>query len=328
MTRAEALKKFLDNHQEEKEEIRKKFLEGIGEKSDQIIDTIFQAFDDLGEVSENQQKEDCVHFLFGLQRCDLLKNRAIIRLDVMGPAWYMDEDRLTTQLDLTFLFCEYFEWKEKLLLEIRSFMGKVNRYDVEILVQDEIINSNQLIVQFLRFAFRNLEEQECFSRIGKMPYWIIRWGEYRNYSEIVLRVNREEGKEAVWLEQLERSGEDADAMVAEYWYKTDIHEGDCEKKRMYFTTFEECSLSKINFGKAGLMGARFIRCRLEGCNFTEANLRQADFEDCQFEDNVFKGAELFQATFSEQGFPRENFTENQLKEMFLVRMELQNEAED
>ncbi len=318
MTRAEGLERFLKEHGEQKEALRQDMVQQIPEKLEQLAERIFAAFEEIGKKAEQQEKEDCVHFLFGLQRCDLLNNKAVVRLDVMNPAWYMDEDKLTVQLDLTFLFEPYFAWKEKLMLDKRSYMGKVNRYDVENLVQDEIVLGNRLIVNILRFAFRNLEEQECFRQIKKLPYWIIRWGEYKDYSEIVMRMNREERGEGEWLEAIDKYREDKNALTAEYWYKADIHTGNCLKKQMFFTTFEKCRICNIDFSKAEMIGVRFICCRLENCKFIGTNLQQADFEDCEFEGNDFTGAKMFQATFSSNNFPWDAFEESQLEGMYLI----------
>ncbi len=319
MTRAEGWERFLKEHQQQREALREEVMQQISQKLEQLIERIFEAFEEIRKKADQQKKEDCVHFLFGLQRCDLLSNKARVRLDVMNPAWYMDEDKLTVQLDLTFLFESYFAWKERLLLDMRSYMGKVNQYDVENLIQEEIISGNRLIAHPLRFAFRNLEEQKCFRQIKKLPYWIIRWGEYKDYSEIVMRVNREERGEAAWLEAIERYSEDKEVLTAEYWYKVDILTGDCQKKQMFFTTFEECNIRHMDFSKAEMRGVRFIRCSLDNCKFTKANLQQADFEDCEFMDSDFTGANMSQATFSKKNFPWEFFEESQLKEMFLIK---------
>ncbi|MDE6185329.1 MAG: hypothetical protein K2G39_07900, partial [Lachnospiraceae bacterium] len=125
-----------------------------------------------------------------------------VRLDVTNMEWYLDEEPLSVCFDITFLFQEYFDWQDKLLLNMREYMGKVNKYDVGSLVQDEIMVCNQLITHILRFAFRDLEQQEVFKEIGKLPFWIIRWGEYKDYSEIVMQVKREAKGQEVWLERL------------------------------------------------------------------------------------------------------------------------------
>lgn len=318
MTRTEAWEKFQSAHQKEQEQLRQIFWDNLQLKLGDLIQCIFTAFEEIGKQAGEQEKDNCMYFLFSLQRCDLLRRKAIVRLDVTGMEWYLDEKPLSAAFDITFLFQNYFDWQEKLLLDMREYMGKVNKYDVSALVQDEIMVSNQLITHILRFAFRNLEQQEVFKSIKKLPFWIIRWGEYKDNSEIVMQVKRDTRGQETWEDRLKEYEENPNALIADYWYRENLTKGDCREKNMYFIVFEECSLKEIDFSKADLSGARFIRCRIEDCNFTETILHQTDFEDCTFSGNDLGGASLCQATFSEKGFCSEMFDEKQLGDLLIV----------
>lgn len=326
MTRREAWNKFQVSCAEEQEQLRQAFWGRLMERLGELMQCLYTAFDEIGRQAKEKEKADCVYFLYALQRCDLIERRAVVRLDVTNMEWYLDEEPLSVCFDITFLFQEYFEWQDKLLLNMREYMGKVNQYDVGSLVQDEIMVCNQLITHILRFAFRDLEQQEVFKEIGKMPFWVIRWGEYKDYSEIVMQVKREEKGQEAWLERLEQYKENPEALTADYWYRETLALGDCRKKNMYFIAFEECTLKGIDFSRADLTGARFLRCRIEKCRFSGANLSQADFEECSFEEDDFGGANLAQTTFSEEGFQPELFDEKQMDELQIVqKMEAEKE---
>lgn len=327
MTRAQAWEKFQAAHQKEQEQLRQTFWDNLQLRLGELMQCIFTAFEEIGKQEKEQEKDNCMYFLYSLQRCDLLKGKAIVRLDVTGVEWYLDEEPLSTAFDLTFLFQEYFDWQEKLLLDMREYMGKVNKYDVSALVQDEIMVCNQLITHILRFAFRSLEQQEVFQNINKLPFWIIRWGEYKDNSEIVMQVKRDTRDQEVWEDRLKEYEENPGALITDYWYQENLTEGDCHEKNMYFIVFEECSLKGIDFSKADLTGARFIRCRIEDCNFGEAILHQADFESCSFAGNDFRDARLTQATFSAEGFLPELFDEKQLEDLLIVEDMAKTEEE-
>lgn len=326
MTRKEAWEKFQASCTKEQEQLRQAFWGRLMERLGELMQCLYTAFDEIGRQAKEKEKEDCVYFLYALQRCDLIERRAVVRLDVTNMEWYLDEEPLSVCFDITFLFQEYFDWQDKLLLDMREYMGKVNKYDVCSLVQDEIMVCNQLITHILRFAFRDLEQQEVFKEIGKLPFWVIRWGEYKDYSEIVMQVKREAKGQEVWLERLEQYQENPEALTADYWYRETLTSGDCRKKNMYFIVFEECTLKGIDFSRADLTGARFLRCRIEKCRFSSANLSQADFEECIFEEDDFSGANLAQTTFSEEGFQPELFDEKQMDELQIVqKMEAEKE---
>ncbi len=318
MTRAEAWEKFQADHQKRQEELRQVFWDNLQERLGGLMECIYAAFEEIGKQAEEQKKEDCMYFLYSLQRCDLLRGKAVVRLDVSNMEWYLDETPLSASFDITFLFQEHFAWQEELLLDMREYMGKVNKYDVDALVQDEIMLCSQLITHILRFAFRSLEQQEVFSSIKKLPFWVIRWGEYKDYSEIVIQVKRDTRGQEVWEDRLKQYEENPEILTADYWYRENLTKGDCQGKNLFFIVFEECQLKGIDFSRADLSGARFIRCRIEECSFADANLHQADFEDCQFFENEFKNAGLVQATFSEEGFQPELFDEKQLAELLIV----------
>lgn len=318
MTRAEALEKFQADHKRQREELRQAFQNNLQERLDGFMQCIFAAFEEIGKQAEEQQKEDSMYFLYSLLRCDLLAGKAVVRLDVTNMEWYLDEAPMSVSFDITFLFQEYFSWQEELLLDMRTYMGKVNKYDVSALVQDEIMSCNQLVAHILRFAFRSLEQQEAFHRIKKLPFWVIRWGEYKDYSEIVMQVKRDTRGQESWEDRLRQYEENPEVLAADYWYRENLTGSDCQGKNISFTVFEECALKGIDFGNADLTGARFLRCRIEECSFAGAVLRQADFEDCTFGGNDFGSADLNQAAFSLEGFRPELFDEKQLAELLLV----------
>ncbi len=298
MTREEAWKRFQAAHQKQQEELRQTFCDNLPARIDELEQCIFDAFEEISQQAKEQKKEDCVYFLFSLQRYDLLEKKAIVRLDVLGMEWYLDEEPLAVDFDTTFLFQEYFDWQDALLLDMREYMGKVNKYDVGTWVQDEIMVCNQLVAQILRFVLRNLEQQEVFDRIAKPPFWIVRWGEYKDYSEILVQLKRDTRGQEIWEERLGRYKQNHNILTADYWYRENLTGGDCHGKSMNFIVFEECSLKGINFSRADLTGAKFLKCRIEECNFTDAN--------------------LYQAVFSKEGFEPEWFDEKQLEEIFVV----------
>lgn len=325
MTRSEAWEIFRADHLEETERIRKEFAEHLQNRIDKLTECIYKSFENIKKQADEQKKNDCVYFLYSLQRYDLTQGKAIVRLDVANPAWYLDEKPLEDSFDVTFLFQEYFDFQEKLLREIREYMGKINIYDIWNFIQGEIMICNKLAAHILRFVFRQLENQETFAQIGKMPFWVIRWGEYKDESEIVMQINREVREEKAWQEKLERYQENPNVLVAEHWYKGELNSGDCSNKNMYFMFFEECSLKNIDFHGANLTGSRFSKCKIKNCNFSGANLNQTYFSECVFYDNEFQNASFNQAIFLEEGFSPEMFSEKQLGEL-LVASNMENQG--
>lgn len=317
MTRAEALERFKDRHIGKKEELSNEFTSGIEPAVGEIMNRFLGAFGEIADQAQACEKPVCVFFLFSLLRYDLLQDRARVRLDVMDASWFLDKEPLYAEVDLSFLFAPYFRWRTELLADMREYRGKINKYDVECMVQAEIMSAGGILTQILRILFRRIEEQENFARIPKGSFWEIQFGEYRDYSEVIIRVNREPRSEEAWLEKIADEEETPGRMQFSWWHRAELTGGNCRGKDLDYIVFEECSLGEIDFGSAQMTGARFLNCRLENCSFKKANLTQAEFDHCQFTDCDFTEAGLQQAIFSPDGLETEWFDEKQQGEMLI-----------
>lgn len=321
MTRAEALEEFKARHSKETEELGNEFISGIETGVNELMERILSAFGEIADQAEETDKSMCVFFLFSLLRYDLMQDTAKIRLDVMDASWFLDKEPLYAEFDLTFLFAPYFKWRADMLTDMREYMGKVNKYDVEHMVQQEIMAAVRRLTQILRILFRSIESQESFARIPKGMFWEIRFGEYRDYNELIMQMNREPRSEEGWLDKLRNDGgdeEDSGKLQFSWWYETELTSGNCQGKVMDFIVFEKCTLKDIDFENAQMSGARFLYCKLERCSFKQANLTQAEFESCEFSDCDFTEAGLQQAVFSLEGLQEEWFDDKQKEEMLIV----------
>lgn len=318
MTRAEALEQFKDRHCGKVEALENEFVNGIEPGIEEIMDRFLGAFGEIAEQAQEQDKSMCVFFQFSLLRFDLLQDMARIRLDVMDGYWYLDKAPLYTEIDLSFLFAPYFSWRTELLTDMREYMGKVNQYDVERMVQEAVMSAAGSLIQILRILFRRIEEQENFARIPRGAFWDMQFGEYRDYSEPIMRVNREQRSKDEWLQKIADEEETSGRMQFDWWYQAELTEGNCQGKALDYIVFENCCLKGIDFEGAQMTGARFLNCKLEQCSFKQANLTQGEFDHCQFTDCDFTGAGLQQAVFSLEGLEAEWFDDKQQEEMLVA----------
>ena len=78
-------------------------------------------------------------------------------------------------------------WK----LDSKKYMGKVNRYDIDNLLMEAGMECNIMLANLLRFVFRDIEKNQDFESLPKLPTWGIRWGEYRDASDMIACADRE-----------------------------------------------------------------------------------------------------------------------------------------
>jgi hypothetical protein len=239
--------------------------------------------------------------------------------------WYLDEDPVTVTFSLDSFFSCFNPIWDQLLEGLPVYMGKVNAYDVGNMIQKAVMECNRGLAEVLRFLLQDIEENKNFANIPKEDIWKIRWGMYRNESELIAYVDRIPKDQEKWERAIADVERNPESLVFSYWYQTELKKSDCSQKPMSFITFEECRLEGITFDQANLSGARFLRCELIGCSFLSSICRQAEFTDCVWENNQFANADLGGAVFTEEDLLHSGLSKEQIE---TVMVEVTKERSD
>ncbi len=312
MNREEALKEFSEEYQFILQQCQRKCIEEFPQKA---MDLLIKIREVLAKIPDREFS----YFHFSLLRCDLINRKYRILFQAQNQEWFLDKGTFEEIFSIDNLFFDFDKVWSELLDKRKKYIGKINPYDVNNLMQKEIMICNQLIGNLLRFYFRDVEETPEFSAIKKTDSWQIRWGEYRGESVLLAQAERIPKTEKEWLENIEKDGNDMELRES-YWYHAELTKGDCYKKDMSFSVFEECHLSNINFKEADLTGIRFRNCRLEYCNFEQADCSMAYFEHCQWIQPILTKAIFRQTVFTQDSLPLEQMDERQTAGV-LVRKE-------
>ena len=319
MTRKEALRKFHEEEMEYLEEKKLQFYNGLQQQAEELSGEIREAFKNLKEEVQRLEKEKIMFFYFSLLRVDMLGGEYRFFLQAFDARWYMDSEPAETTFSLDFLFSTLEEVKKKLTLDAGKYMGKINRYDISEILQNNAMEWNHILAGELRFLFRDIEENKDFAEIPKLDTWGIYWGEYRDASELIAFVDREKKYQKDWERALRLSKEQEDALISKYWYFMDVKESDGRGKYLLFNEFKNCTLTQISFDDSNLSGSRFKDCTIKGCSFRNAVIRQADFVNCKWEDNDFTGADLTNSIFLEKDIPFLHMEPEQLQTILIDR---------
>lgn len=158
---------------------------------------------------------------------------------------------------------------ERSCLNILTYLNRrVNSTDGFLLVHgNRGMECNIMLANLLRFVFRDIEKNQDFESLPKLPTWGIRWGEYRDASDMIACADREKKEQKDWNRALRETKGDEGRLVSSFWYEAELQDSDCSGKALCFLQFENCSLQNMNFGKADLIGARFRNCTLKTCDF-------------------------------------------------------------
>lgn len=319
MKREEALTKFHEEESGYLNQVKAEFLSDIQENASELADCLQRVFSDIREAVAEKKKEKIMFIHISLLRIDFLNGAYRFLAQAMDMKWYMDQDKAEVAFSLERFFSRFDRAREKLLTDSQKYMGKICKYDIDHMLMETGMECNRLLANLLHFVFRDIEENEDFKAIPKENSWAIRWGEYRDDSEMIASVDREKKQQKDWNRMLRETKEDEGRMVSSFWYETELADTDCTGKAFCFIQFENCTLCSMTFDKSNLIGARFKNCTLTSCSFKESSLRQAGFENCKWENCDFQGADLTSCIFYEDDVPFLHLDAEQLQAILIDR---------
>lgn len=319
MDRETALKSYKEAVSGVISDFRSRMEEHIMEHAGYLEDMVKAGMELLGEQMEKQGKEYVCFLYFSLLKTDLKDRKYRFLLHGLDMRWYMDEEPAEVYIDAPELFEPFDELRDALEEADRGYGGAINSYDIQSILFGELPFFDSIICQILRYRLRDWEEKGIFDHVTRSPYWLLKWGEYRDRSEFLIQTDRVEKPDSAWKEELAKAVHDPENMVFSYWYK-----GKCDGKNpkdldMRFITFDECTVKDMAFKNCNMEGSRFPKSRITGCSFDGCNLNGADFRGCSFEKTSFAGAELTAAIFPAESVPFLEISAEQLQLILIDR---------
>jgi len=275
----------------------------------------------LGAQMEKQGKEYVCFLYFSLLKIDLTNRKYRFLLQGLDMRWYLDEEPAEVYVEAGDLFAPFEVLREDLIKESGGYGGAISIYDIQNILFDELSYIDGSICQILRYRLRDWEKKGIFDCVTRSPYWILKWGEYRDRTEILIQTDRVEKEKNVWKEELAKAAHKPETMVFSYWYKGEYEKDTAKELDMRFITFEECTISHMVFQGCSMEGSRFINCRITGCTFTGCNLWGADFRGSRIEQTSFDNAVLTAAVFPAGSVPFLGISAEQLQEIQIGREE-------
>lgn len=321
MEREQVIQMYLEDAAGPVEEYRRQMGQHLLERSEQLESMVRDALKCLGEKIREQGKEYVSFFYVSLLRTDLQNRNYRFLLHSMNLQWYLDGEPVEVYFGAGDLLEPLDKLWDILIKKSQKYMGVVNLYDIQHILFGELKSIDSAISRILRYRLRDWESKGIFSNISLSPYWLFKWGEYRDQSEFILQTDRTPKGKEMWQEEVRKAAHKPETMVFGYWYQGE-YEGDrLEMLDMRFTVFEECSLKALSFDRCNLEGSRFTGSKITGCSFAGCNLWGADFMDCTFEGATFSGSELSGARFPSQSIPFLNLDPEQLQTILIKREE-------
>ena len=321
MDRETALQDFQKKAAIKIAEFRNGITAYVLERAEALEELVRTAAERLGEQMEKQGKESVSFLYFSILKTDFIGGRHRIMLHALDMQWYLDEAPAEVYVDAGDLFAPLMELWDALTEAGGGYGGAVNRYDITHLIFDQLPVYDTAVSYVLRWRLRDWEKKSIFESVPRTPYWLVKWGQYRDQTETLLQTDRTKKEASEWAEALAKARHKPDRMVFSYWYQGTFEGGSPKEMDMRFITFEECEIKNMDFKDCNLEGSRFVKCTFSDCTFPGCNLWGADFRGCRFERTSFEGAELSAAVFPAESVPFLNISAEQLQVIGLDREE-------
>lgn len=319
MEREQALQKFKDETAELISSFREQISRHLLERGDRLESMIFQAMNDLGERMKQQEKEYVSFLYISVLKVDVLNRNYRFFLQGMNHRWYLDEEPAEVYFSAEDLYDPLNELWDNLIEKTHWYMGAINSYDIQHIIFEEIKFIDSTIAQILRYRLCNWEEKKLFADVTLAPYWLLKWGEYRDQAEFILHTDRTEQEEGYWRQEIRKAIYKPEQLVFSYWYRGLYQDSELTELDLKFAVFEEARLENVQFNRCDMEGCRFTGSTLANCSFTGCNLWGADFTAVSFENVSFSGANLTGAILPADSVPFLNLEPEQLQAVLLRR---------
>lgn len=319
MTREEAVKCLMKEQESTVNSCREQFLEQLTNRKEELCCWLKEQMLEVYKEQQRLKKKSCFLY-FSLMRVDLWNHKFQVTIQGQDSQWYLDENPIwiTSSMD------SFFQPLEKLwgVLQIasRKFVQKINSYELFAMVSEIAMEWNQILGEHLRPIFRQLEEEGEIPLFQEAKILMIRWGEYRDRSEIMLQIDRNEKTEEVWEADIKAGKKKEDFFVFYYSEDSILTGGNLQGQLCYYASFFRCTLTGISFIQSNLVMGRMKECRICGCSFQGADLRGMDFRGSYLEQVDFTEANVEGAIFSVETLPYLHLSADQLQ-LILVEEE-------
>lgn len=318
MDRETALQNYMEAVSENISAFRTRMGDHVMDHAEDLEALVEKAMKLLGEQMEKQEKEYVSFMYFSFLKTDILNRNYRLQLHGLDISWYLDNEPAEVYVDAKELLIPFDKLWDELIRAAQGYGVFVNEYDIRNLLFEELHVIDYMICQILRYRLRDWEKKGIFDSVTRSPYWTLRWGEYRDLTEILVQTDRVEKEPGIWISELVKNARKPENMVFSYWYKGTYENRTIKDMDLRFITFEDSLLQNIKFQNCNLEGSRFPGSRLVGCSFEGCNLWGADLRECTFEETSFAGAELTAATFPAESVP---FLEIGAEQLQVIRLD-------
>ena len=316
MERELALEKLREKFELKKEFVERRYIEILRAEQQQLVEELLEAVLKLKKYYPIRVLQ------FQIMRTDLYQQKYQIEVCGYNKKWYLDEERTTAYVDVTYLFEPFQKLKMELEEESSVYMGAVSSYDINNLVNEFFItcfnrSATQMRESFFLFDEWLLQNQRTYRK----PYRVL-WGEYRGRTDI-LYLQDEYGKEAKdLLKVCEHDKKEGHQFIC--FVQSNLKDMKLEKEKFAYLNmkksnmqeveFDNCQFGESMFQESVMDWCSYANSTFYGCNFSNINGYQIAFPNAVITNSSFEGMKLRRGNFQGAKLVAVDFSKSNLNE--------------
>ncbi|OFS25008.1 pentapeptide repeat-containing protein [Clostridium sp. HMSC19A10] len=329
-----------------------KFEANLSKYEDEISKILINSIVKVNEKVKDVKKTNANYAInilqYELLRTNVLDESFVIWLHAYNINWYMDEESVYEEIDFKFLFEPFIELRKSLISEKNIYIGKVNNYDIQKIVFNELRKCYYNMESYVREIFYDLDENKKISNVLFDEYYLIKWSEFRDESRTVFSMDYRVKD----IEELKRFCKEP--YIYPVFRKSRLEDFNINNTTLLYANFKESELTHVNmiqcisprceysyvkfasnvikncvmtgsnFKDTKMNTMIFEDCNLVGCNFNNSDSMSVVFKNCNIENSSFYNSSFYNVEFIKcnlrsvnfinSNFEKVNFEESNLKE--------------
>ncbi len=335
MNRDEQLEKFLTQYAKPKNfetilKLDNYCKENKLELSNKMKKSFCELFEKVRSLENGMGKKEIRVITLGVSRTFTILKQPRAIITAYDQNFYFEKDPIEVELDLFEYLSFYYDLEKELLVDIKQYIGLVNKSDVQKFMQSTFLNYVRYITNICRVVMREIEEESLFNEVIQANDFKIYSGEHKNNIDLVY--SRMIFDEELQKNALELVDNTEDVFTYESYCNVNLDDKDFRNAKFEYCFFNNSNFDSSDFYLGFFIGTSFRNCSMKFANFEctviiDADFGNADLHSATFEKSSatitkpiedrlyspgflganFKGADLREVSFAESDFTNANF---------------------
>ncbi|MCE5286142.1 MAG: pentapeptide repeat-containing protein [Pelosinus sp.] len=276
-----AFQHFLENeaaveYQNSLLALDKYFHDNLRQLVDDCANALLTYFKYIQKEQQQGRKEKIAYIFASFLYTSLAEGKGVYRLDAYDENWFFDLAECTAEYDALWAYEYLHSLCAKLQEKSKKYVGKVTRYDIDLLKRLEAAKFSVYVDAIAREAVKIAVKSPEFAAVDKEAVLEIFIGEYKDQCRMLYRYDLRSKDSAVLTKKISEK------------ISTDFN----------FAVWENLIFEDLTFGEADLRYVRFYGSTLKNVVFDQAMLWGFDAASTTIEDSRFIDNEMPSADFS------------------------------